>query len=910
MDETTPLRLPLPMLGLYEAGAHADQPVGTTPSSQNVRGRHPTTRRKQLCQRGGLTQYNTTAMSGANPVREIVGVVKYDDRVTYTTRTSITNGSGNGIRWQTAFPSNLGGIAIVADNQGNTYTCAATGGGSTGINYIVKTNPAGAIVWKFAVPLAQNTHYLRSIRLDIYGDIYVCLGGSGTDGRIYKYRQLDGDAGLVQVWDIHAPNGGMFADLCTSGGVVYAIENTASLSLLHRIDGGYTAEPTLTWGQAGSTVARIADTEVAVACAVAQDGACIVAVCDTMDPPAKNGFLRKYGPMKPVPAGGTFDVVVWSYTGNGVGQAVVVRDAAVYSCGYGSGGTPKYFVKLADSGATVALTWDVGTAEVAGLVPTLYKGTTSMDVDALGVLYATIGDTGSAKVLARIKADGSGADFLVDAGTTTSLAVELYGVACDPNLTDAGTKSERVYVTGTPLATTFYAIHGIDLLTIATADGSPRSMVLMAACNGNIVKFASGGGASTTPTGGSGALSTTARWTMAAEAGFNRVLWTDGTTYRTYDAMTDIVTEWKAVGTGTIPPRGRLLAVHNGAVYVAGFEDQAQNWAKSENNNLDGWDFFPVTASATQAVIGNQSDSGECPDIITALMPVRDDLMWFGGDHSIWQLTGDPAAGGRFDLVTKKVGVAFGRAWCVDDRGVLYFFGSRGGVYRMVIGSQPEPISDGIDARLKAIDVGANAIRLEWNDFEQGVHVFVTPYAGGASTHFFWCRENGRWDLDVLPDAQNPTAVYVSDGDAAGDRVMLLGGSDGKVRYWNRAATSDDGTAITSWSFIGPIQMGGGERMGTLQNVRCVLPVGSGSMDLYTYGSDEPDFSTIGTAVVTRSGATAMAAGRNAPIWDRTMGQSIWVKVGRFVATVSAGVWALETIDAEALDAGIVRPVT
>ena len=226
----------------------------------------------------------------------------------------------------------------------------------------------------------------------------------------------------------------------------------------------------------------------------------------------------------------------------------------------------------------------------------------------------------------------------------------------------------------------------------------------------------------------------------------------------------------------------------------------------------------------------------------------------------------------------------------------------------MVPGSQPERISLAVDKRLKSIDIGANMIRLEWNDFEEGVHVFITPYAGGSSTHYFWSRENGRWDKDVLPDAQNPTAVYVADGDGASDRVMLLGASDGKVRYWNVSGTSDDGTALTSYVVIGPLQMGGGERLGSIQNLRAVLPVGSGSMDLYTYGSDEADYSTIGTAVVTRSGSSALVAGRNAPIWDRTLGQSIWVKIGRFV-TPSAATWGIETLDAEAIDGGIVRPV-
>lgn len=967
--------IPFPVLGLIEDTSHTVQPPGSSPSMLNWRPFDTRTLRDAvLAQRAGLDQYNTNALSGANPVRAIASVVKYDDRVTYTMRTSITDGANNGIRWQTALPSGLGGIAIVADGQGNQYTCAATGGGGTGINYIVKTNAAGAIVWKHSVALVQNTHFLRSIRLDIYGDIYVCLGGSGTDGRIYKFRQLPSDAGLVQVWDIHAPMGGMFADICTSGGVVYALENDATYSYLHRIDGGFGADPVLTW--TAKVARQSSDTEVAVACAVAQDGGCIVAICDTVSPPAKNGFLRKYGPPKPgtiaITAGNwtdatktltqtgkfvgaivgqtialtagtgvvvatytiatvvsddavtlttdinggagdiadssivgtsTYDTPVWHYNNQGVGQAIVVRDATLYSCGYGSG-TPKYFTKLADAGASVSLTADLGTAEAATIVVNQYKGTTSMDVDALGVVYAAIGNTGSAIVLARIKADFSGADWIVDAATTTSLAVEAYGVACDPNLTDNSTKSERIYVAGTPLATTLYAIHGIDLLTIATADGSPRSQVILAACNGNIVKFAPGAAASSTPTGGSGALSTTARWVQAASAGFNRILFTDGVTYRTYDALADTVSEWKAVGTGTIPPRARLLCVWNKRAVVAGFEDQAQNWAMSEFDNLDGWDFFPVDANQTQAVVGNQSPCGQCPDVITALIPYSDDLMIIGGDHTLWRLTGDPAAGGRFDLITDKIGVAFGKAWAKSPEGELYVFANTGGVYRMVPGSASAPEElGGIADRMGEIDVGLNRIILEWNDREAGLHVFVTPFAGGATTHYFWWRKTGAWFLDQFASASfDPLSVYTIDGDLPADRQLLLGNSDGKVRYWNADADDDDGTAISGYAYIGPLQPAGPGREFKMTNLRAVLSNGSGSCEYAAYAAESPDFNVIGSVVFSGS----WTAGRNDAVWERLRGQSVWLKVGRFTAP-SAARAAIEQITAGVLPAGMAR---
>lgn len=893
-----PARLPPPLKGIYEASAYAEQPVGTTPDCQNVRGFDPRARRSRLCQRAALSKFNSHTLSGANAVRDLATVVKHDNSVTYTVKSSLANSD---LHWQATLPGRLDGYAVAVDRQSNVYVAAVTAGGSTGINYIAKYNSVGALIWAIPVALAQNTHLLSTIRLDDYGDIYTCVGGGGTLGTIYKFRQLPDDAGLQLVWSVPAPNGGLFVDVVVRDNYAYALENTATYSYLHRLEGVYDAAPSLTWGL-GAVVARIAaDSEVAICAAIAVDGAALVAVCHTADPPTVNGRTSKYGPM--LPTGGPPVTPIWSATGDAHGQAVVADlSGNVWTQGIGTVGS-KYYRKLTDNGATASSVWTVGSAEVTGLVASVFKGRTSLAVDAQGVVYGAIGLGGSDKVLVRIKADGSGADWLADAGTVTSLAVELYGVVVDPNQTDNATKTECLYLVGTPLASSYYAVHRLDLLTISTADQSPRQLVTLGVCNGDIVKFARGTGAVSVV--GSGSLSTTARWVMSASA-FNRVLYCDGKVYKSYDAMTDAVTTWASVGTGQIPPRGRLLVVWNGRAVVSGFENDPHNWAMSEVGNFDGWDFFPPVTTPTQAVIGNNSPAGQCPDIITALIPYSDDLLIMGGDHTIYRLTGDPAAGGQLDLLTDRTGIVFGKAWCKDENGVLYFMGNQMDVMTMIPGGgPPTTISHAIEKRLKAIDISATLIRLEWNDQESGVHVILTPYAGGATTHYFWRREDASWWPDVLPNGQNPTSIAVSDGDDPSDRALLFGGSDGYVRSWDLVGTSDDSTAMTSYAVYGPLQFGGGEREAILKNLRVVMSESSGSVDYATYGADDPDYANIGSAV--QSGTAAWSAGRNAPVWSRTRGQSVYLKVGRFVAP-TAGVWAIESIDAHIEGAGVARP--
>ena len=102
--------------------------------------------------------------------------------------------------------------------------------------------------------------------------------------------------------------------------------------------------------------------------------------------------------------------------------------------------------------------------------------------------------------------------------------------------------------------------------------------------------------------------------------------------------------------------------------------------------------------TATIAVAGNNSDAGELGDIINCLIPYSDDILIFGGDAAIWLMRGDPMDGGQIDLLTDSVGMAWGRPWCRDPYGVIYFFGSRGGVYQLdPSGRAPTRISQAID---------------------------------------------------------------------------------------------------------------------------------------------------------------------------------------------------------------------
>jgi hypothetical protein len=294
----------------------------------------------------------------------------------------------------------------------------------------------------------------------------------------------------------------------------------------------------------------------------------------------------------------------------------------------------------------------------------------------------------------------------------------------------------------------------------------------------------------------------------------------DGINYRVYDASSNTVENWEdnvtTLGSGTIPRDtagngATIMCVWNGRIVLAGLKLTPTFFFMSAQGDSLNWNFVPATETVTQAV---RSDLAECnspADIITALIPCTDDTLILGCAHSIERLSGDPAPGndGRRDLVTNVTGVAEGRAWCMTPEGVIYFFGSRGGVYRMLSnGSPPERLTaKSIDHRLARLHMQDNLFRLIWNDVDQSVLVFITPREGGPTTHYRYdVRKDAWFPLSFANDTANGVAVHLLDGYSDGTRAILLGALDGYCRKLNLDAVTDDGEPIESSVLCGPFK--------------------------------------------------------------------------------------------------------
>ncbi len=335
-----------------------------------------------------------------------------------------------------------------------------------------------------------------------------------------------------------------------------------------------------------------------------------------------------------------------------------------------------------------------------------------------------------------------------------------------------------------------------------------RSTTGIAVSNGNVKTF-SRGGSYTAATSGTGALSASFPHVDSAEL-FGVLYFVDGENVKKYTASTNTVATWTPSG-GSLPGSGstrcRLICTWRSRIVLSGLSSDPHNWFMSKLGDPLDWD-YGATVTEAMAVAGNNSDAGKCADIINTLIPFNDDILIFGGDHSIYQMTNDPMAGGRIDRISDGIGMAFGPTWCKSPEGIIYFFGSRGGLYAIAPNNPPALLSNNIGFRLKSVNLSTSIVRLAYDAEFEAVMVYITPLAGGDTVNYvFDTRQKAWWADAFVDDDLNVSATHVYDGDDPDDRVVLIGCRDGRIRRIDSSTSWDDETAsheIDSYVWLGP----------------------------------------------------------------------------------------------------------
>ena len=351
-----------------------------------------------------------------------------------------------------------------------------------------------------------------------------------------------------------------------------------------------------------------------------------------------------------------------------------------------------------------------------------------------------------------------------------------------------------------------------------------------------------------------------------------------------------------SVGDGAYPSGGvftrlsgsrcSLIAVWGGRIVLSGLDTDPNNIFMSAVGDPFDFDYSPETQTVTQAVAGSvTSGFGKNPDIVTALIPYTDDVLLIGGTHSIRRFLGNPADGGINVSVTDITGVAYGSAWCQSPEGIIYFFGSRGGVYRIdpENGIPNRLTAMTIDERLADIDLNANLVTLEWDDRAIAVRVYITPADGTKATHYVWdVRNEAWWPFTYANPEHNPMAVHLLSGNTVEERRILEYGQDGYIRFSDVDSESDDGSPIESFVYLGPFS--------ATMFVELAASLREGSNTVTWEFCSASSLERALTAVPRQTGR--IISGRNGSQWPRAFVERGYLRLS------ATGPWALEHITA------------
>lgn len=381
---------------------------------------------------------------------------------------------------------------------------------------------------------------------------------------------------------------------------------------------------------------------------------------------------------------------------------------------------------------------------------------------------------------------------------------------------------------------------------------------------------------------------------------YGRLYYTDGYDYKIWVANNNVAIDWTP-SAGSLPgdpgnTSGRLMVSWRSRIVIAGLRDDAHNWFMSAVGDPLDWDYAPTNTTETQAVQGAIGVAGPMDDVVTCLAPYNEDILIIGGDKSIWQMSGDPQAGGRFDMITNAVGMAFGRPFCQDPTGVMYFLSSRSQLYRMVPGQvKPEPISDeSINPLIEDTNLNTTFVQMAWDDKNEGVWIFFSPFANSAATHYFWSQQTqGFYPMKFANTELNPLSIKVFDGDDADDRVILMGSHNGYVNYLNTSATEDIGVNFTSQVTIGPMMIGpANQNRFIIKELSALSDADGAGLKYEILIGDTPQEAAASEAATFNGADGTFAAGLSLTDNPNIGGYYAYLKVGNNINTS----WAMEYV--------------
>jgi hypothetical protein len=359
---------------------------------------------------------------------------------------------------------------------------------------------------------------------------------------------------------------------------------------------------------------------------------------------------------------------------------------------------------------------------------------------------------------------------------------------------------------------------------------------------------------------------------------------------------------------GSYPAGCTLAAIYRGRLVLAAPANNRPFCAMSMVGRPANWDYGSLV-TATKAVALTFADVGSPPDGITCLIPFSDDYMIFGCQGSIWQLIGDPGAGGSVQNVSYQTGILGPHAYCFTDTGALFFLGA-GGLYIMNSGREYQAVGPRrVGSLIDRIDTSLITPRMIFDPVTQCIHIFLTPRDGTTlGRHVVYHASLDAFWIDEYPLAIGPHAVAQLKGTSAAAKRFVMGGTDGYLRVLDDDTLDDDGTPIDSWVQFPPIEIEEGHRDSMAKDLRASGLRGSAPVQWFWRVDDSPEQVAQQGLEVYRETGTWFADGNDgyqgaASVRETGAAHQLMLRQN-IPAGETQGTWGLERVQVQMADMG------
>lgn len=361
------------------------------------------------------------------------------------------------------------------------------------------------------------------------------------------------------------------------------------------------------------------------------------------------------------------------------------------------------------------------------------------------------------------------------------------------------------------------------------------------------------------------------------------------------------VANWVATY-GTVPTSCRHICRYRDRMVLV----RGNVWYMSRQGDPDDWDFFDDPDDPGRAIASTAANAGAIGAPITAMMPYSDDFLVFACHDSLWMLNGDPGYGGIMQPLSYSTGCISGDAWCHGPSGEIYIMSDSGLWMLPPGGGKPQPVShEALPYELKSLDISSKYVSMVYNNYEQGLQIYIMPTVSGAATHWFYSIPHQSFWMDTYMAAMGPRLAIEAPRGTPESTTVILGGRDGYVYYLVKGAYQDSATNFISEVLLGPFRAADGLHTGMMKRLLLQLSSNSDVVTWHVYAGSNPETAYNAFLASNHSASGVVAAGNFGTHPCRVAGNAFFVRLGLSGGTLN---WSLEDLELVLEQTGLLRP--